>query len=121
MLWQYVAILESLSGACLVVLLQSFGQMTLGALGISRVVKLPPSKVFPSPVWVCVPHHVLRARMSTIFVPLPFHWCRPKTLYENFWNDEHPHVFAAHHMHHFRAQQQFSPFVGCNSNLPNSL
>ena len=49
-------------------------------------------------VWVCTSHHVLRARMSTIFVPLPFYWyARPKTLYENFWNDKHPHVFAVHH------------------------
>ena len=58
LLWGCVAILESLSGECLVVLLQSFGRMALGALGISRVVKLSPGKIFPFPVvrpipWSC--------------------------------------------------------------------
>ena len=41
MLWQCVANLESLSGACLVVLLQS-------SLGISRVAKFSPGKIIPS-------------------------------------------------------------------------
>ena len=47
LLWQCVAILESLSGACLVVFLQSFGRMAFGALGISRVAKLSPGETVP--------------------------------------------------------------------------
>ena len=36
-------------------------------------------------VWVCASHHVLHAGMSTIFVPVPFHWyARPKMPYEWF-------------------------------------
>ena len=51
LLWQCVAVLESLSGACLVVFLQSFGRMALGALGISRVAKLSRREIFASPEW----------------------------------------------------------------------
>ena len=51
-------------------------------------------------VWVCASHHMLHAGMSTISVPVPFHgYARPKTPYEQFWNNEHPHVFAVHHTH----------------------
>ena len=49
-------------------------------------------------VWVCASHHMLHVGMSAISVPVPFHWyAHPKTPYDQFWNNEHPHVFAVHH------------------------
>ena len=66
-LWRCVAILESLSGACLV-LLQSFGRMALGALGISWVAEFSPGEMIPS---------FLRQSVPTLRLAPSLPWCSP--------------------------------------------